>query len=364
MSPRIGISIGVGMSLLVLLLNSAMYTIDEREQAVILQFGAPQASHTEPGLYFKLPFIQEVRRFPKTLQLWTSDEDITDLPAADGKKVEVRAWAIWKITDPSQFVKVLRTVDQGQAAVKDRVRAAIRDEITSNNLAEVVRSSSRQLTYSFRFELPKGDGDAPAETQLAEPEAQVPIDKGREKITEEIQQNVAKRLASQQGSANEDGTGGRGVELIEVGISSIGFVPAVQEAAFERLTAFMESIASGYLNTGQQRKQEILNRTHAEVQKILGEGEEQSNIIRGAVDAEIITDFAKAITETGEFYNFTKTLEVNKKALAGKSRLILTTRSELFEMLKGVDPVAPRTAPAAAPAAAAEGSEAKPQPLR
>ena len=89
------------------------------------------------GLYFKLPFIQEVRRFPKTLQLWTSDEDITDLPAADGKKVEVRAWAIWKITDPRQFVKVLRTVDQGQAAVKDRVRAAIRDEITSNNLAEV-----------------------------------------------------------------------------------------------------------------------------------------------------------------------------------------------------------------------------------
>jgi len=121
----------------------------------------------------------------------------------------------------------------------------------------------------------------------------------------------------------------------------------------------MESIASGYLNEGQQRKQEILNQTQAEVERILGEGEEQSNIIRGTVDAEIIQNYAQAITETGEFYNFTKTLEVNKKALAGKSRLILTTRSDLFEMLKSVQ------MPPAQPAPVAEATtEANAQPLR
>ena len=86
---------------------------------------------------------------------------------------------------------------------------------------------------------------------------------------------------------------------------------------------------------------------------------EQSNIIRGTVDAEIIKDYARAITETGEFYNFTKTLEVNKKALAGKSRLILTTRSDLFEMLKSVQMPPPQPA-----AVAEETTETSAQPLR
>ncbi|MEE3368013.1 MAG: protease modulator HflC [Planctomycetota bacterium] len=357
MSPRLSVALLVASGLLAVLLNAAAYTVNEREQVVILQFGAPKVSHTEAGIYFKIPFIQEVRRFPKTLQLWQSQTDITDLPTKDGKKIEVQAWAIWKITDPLQFVKVLRTVPQGDAAVKDRVRAAIRDEITSHDLTEVVRSSSRSLSYSFQFQLSGGSDETASETQAGQPESQVTILKGRQKITEEIQQNVADRLQSTQGTDPKQG--GRGVELVEVGISNIGFVPAVQEAAFSRLTAFMESIASGYLNEGQQRKQEILNQTQAEVEKILGEGEEQSNIIRGTVDAEIIQDYAQAITETGEFYNFTKTLEVNKKALAGKSRLILTTRSDLFEMLKSV-PMSP-TQPAAA---AQETTEANAQPLR
>lgn len=337
MSPRLSLSLLLALVLAAVLFSGSAYTVNEREQVVILQFGAPKVSHTEAGIYFKLPFIQEVRRFPKTLQLWQSQSDITDLPTKDGKKIEVQAWAIWKITDPLQFVKVLRTVTSGEAAVKDRVRAAIRDEITSQELTEVVRNSSRVLTYSFQFQLSTDGEDTASETQVGETEPQISIAKGRQKITEEIQQNVAARLNAAQGADAEEG--GRGVELVEVGISNIGFVPAVQEAAFLRLTAFMESIASGYLNEGQQRKQEILNLTQAEVEKIIGEGEEQSNVIRGTVDAEIITDYAKAITETGEFYNFTKTLDVIKKALAGKSRLILTTRSDLFEMLKSVPPL-------------------------
>ena len=355
MSPRISVVLLVVLVLTALLLNASAYTVNEREQVVILQFGAPKVSHTEAGLYFKMPFIQEVRRFPKTLQLWQSQSDITDLPTKDGKKIEVQAWAIWKITDPLDFVKVLRTVPQGEAAIKDRVRAAIRDEITSHDLTEVVRSKSRSLSYSFQFQLSGGSDETASGMQPGQPATQVDIAKGRQKITEEIQQNVANRLRPSKGEDSER----RGVELVEVGISNIGFVPAVQEAAFARLTAFMESIASGYLNEGQQRKQEILNQTQAEVERILGEGEEQSNIIRGTVDAEIIQNYAQAITETGEFYNFTKTLEVNKKALAGKSRLILTTRSDLFEMLKSVQ------MPPAQPAPVAEATtEANAQPLR
>ena len=156
--------------------------VDERELAVILQFGRPVKSIEEPGLYFKVPFVQEVRRLPKTLQFWQSVEDIVDLPTADGKKIEVAAWTLWKIRDPLKFVQALRTVDNGELAVRDRVRAAIRDEITGHNLAEVVRSTSRDLTYSFRFELPEmklsgDDAEAPGPVQ---PGANERIELGRE----------------------------------------------------------------------------------------------------------------------------------------------------------------------------------------
>lgn len=310
---------------------SAAYVVDEREQAVILQLGKPVKSVEEPGLYMKVPFIQEVRRLPKTLQFWQSQEDIVDLPTADGKKIEVVAWALWKIDDPLKFVQALRTVDNGQLAVKDRVRAAIRDEITGHILAEVVRSSDRDLTYSFRFELPEMEsGDESVEAKApVQPGAQERIELGREKIIDQIKTSVRKRL-----EGGEEGEIDRGVELVDVGLSNIGFVPAVREAAFERLKAFMDSIASGYTNAGEQRKQEILNRTQAEVEEILGNGQQQASITRGEVDAEIIDEYAKAITATGDLYTFLKQLEVYEKTLDEESRLILTTDSELYRLLK------------------------------
>jgi membrane protease subunit HflC len=112
----------------------------------------------------------------------------------------------------------------------------------------------------------------------------------------------------------------------------------VREAAFDRLIAFMEAIASYHLNEGERRKQEILNRTEAEVQRILGEGREQSNRLRGEADAEIIDKYAKAIKETGEFYNFVRTLEAYREALAGQTRLILTTESQILRLLQELPP--------------------------
>ena len=107
-------------------------------------------------------------------------------------------------------------------------------------------------------------------------------------------------------------------------------------AAFERLKAFMDAIAARYRNEGEQRKQEIINETNAEVEKILGEGEEQSKRLRGEVEAEIIESYAIAIRATGDFYNFQRTLEVYENALDEETNLILTTDSDLFHMLKRV----------------------------
>ena len=329
-----------------MLLRGIIFTVDERELAVVLEFGRPVASITEPGLNYKKPLIQEVQRLPRTRQFWQSGQGdkLVDLPSKDGKKIEVSAWAIWRIVDPEKFVRVLRTVDNGEQAVRVRVRSVVRDVITSYNLAEVVRSTDRQLTRSFGFANAARDRDsddaATAGIALTEPDDVESIRVGRKRMLAEIKEKIQLRLKGGDGDNANEASGesvDRGVELVDVGIYDIAFVPEVQQAAFARLRAYMESIAAGYENAGVQRKQEILNQTQAEREEILGEGEEQSNILRGNVDAEIIEKYATAIKETGRFYNFIKTLEVYGQALGSDTRLILTTDSELFRLLKAIE---------------------------
>ena len=355
--------VGMALILIVPLGESVLYTVTERELAVLLQFGEPVASRTQPGLYFKVPLIQEVLRLPKTLQVWHGtgpNERLVDVPTADGKKVEVTVWAVWQITDPAQFVRTLRTVPNAESRVKEFVRSTARDTITTNNLAEIVRSTNRTMTYTLGLppELvaragapgPKPAGSEPDQAMLdfiVPPEAKESVALGRLKIIDQIKQTAQHALAG-------DGQGqGRGIELVDVGLSRIEFVPQVREAAFDRAVSLMEAIATKTISEGEQRKKEIINKTQAEVQKIEGQGKQEASILKGRVDAEIIDAYAKAIREAGEFYNFTRTLEVYKESLKGGTRLILTTDSDLLRLVKALEP-AKTTPPKSSPVAATE----------
>jgi membrane protease subunit HflC len=355
--------VGVALILAVPLAESMFYTVSERELAVLLQFGQPVASRTKPGLSLKLPLVQEVLRLPKTLQVWhgtAQDERLVDVPTADGKKVEVTVWAVWRITDPVQFVQTLRTVPNAESRVKEFVRSTARDTITTHNLAEIVRSTNRKMTYTLGLppELVAragAPGQKPADSApdqamldfIVPPEAKEAVALGRLKIIDQIKQTAQRALAG-------DGPGqGRGIELVDVGLSQIEFVPQVREAAFDRAISLMEAIATKTISEGEQRKKEIINKTQAEVQKIEGEGKQEASILKGRVDAEIIDAYAKAIRESGEFYNFTRTLEVYREALKGNTRLILTTDSDLLRLVKALEPLKP-AAPRSSPVAAAE----------
>ena len=147
-----------------------------------------------------------------------------------------------------------------------------------------------------------------------------------------ITESVRARL-----EGREEGEIDRGITLVDVGLSNIGFVPTVREAAFERLRAFMDSIASGYTSSGEQRKQEIINQTNAEVEEILGQGEQEARVIRGEAEAAIIKDFASAIEETDDLYKFLKTLELYEKSLTGGTDIIMTTDNELLRLLQSSD---------------------------
>jgi modulator of FtsH protease HflC len=366
----LAVLIGVFLVLIFPLSRTVCYTVTERELAVLLQFGEPVASRTQPGLYFKLPLIQEVVRLPKTLQVWhgtRQSEKLVDVPTADGKKIEVTVWAAWRITDPARFVRTLRTVENAEARVKEFVRSMARDTITTHNLAEIVRSTNRKMTYTLGLPpemltaATSRPGQKPAVKELEEalpdfvvpPEAKEKVTLGRLKIMDQIKQDAQTALA--QNGSSQGQTLGRGIELVDVGLSRIEFVPQVREAAFDRAVSLMEAIATKTTSEGEQRKKEIINKAQAEVQKIEGEGKQEANITKGKADAAIIDAYAKAIRETGEFYTFIRTLEAYKEALKGDTRLILTTDSSLLRLIKKLDPAKPgtKTSPTASSASSA-----------
>ena len=311
-------------------------------------------------------------RLPKTLQVWhgtSQDEKLVDVPTADGKKVEVTVWAVWRISDPAQFVQTLRTVTNAESRVKEFVRSTARDTITTHKLAEIVRSTNRKMTYTLGLPpeivaqagAPGKKGGrvrpGPDHPRLHRPPRGQGIDLAGPARRSRPRSRTTPSAPWPRPARARARIKGRGIELVDVGLSRIEFVPQVREAAFDRAISLMEAIAVKTISEGEQRKKEIINKAKAEVQKIEGEGKQEANILKGRVDAEIIDSYAKAIRETGEFYNFTRTLEVYKEALKGETRLILTTDSELLRMIKTLEP-SKATALKPSPVAATEPTRA------
>ncbi len=330
---------------------TTVYTVDEREYAVVLMFGRPVAERLEAGLYFKLPLVQTVKKFPRTRQLWGAQLRyvLPDLPTADGKKIEVIPWAIWRITSPEKFVQRVGSMQRAEALVADFVRGAIRDVLTQHKLIDIVRSTDRELTYRFGEEAARAMAKMQG-IQLQRPTVEERVSLGRDKITKQIIEELQRQLA---------GEGDRGFEIVDVGIMKIDFVPDVRVAAFRRLAAFMESIAAFYREDGERIKQEILNRTKAEVARIEAEGKRDAARIRGEAEAEAIRLYAKAIRQAGDFYTLLRTLEAYENSFSQQTQLLLTTDSEFFRILNRLSP-APQALPPSPPVAEKAEQVARP----
>ncbi|MCA9159653.1 MAG: hypothetical protein KDA72_15065, partial [Planctomycetales bacterium] len=146
------------VGLLLVLSQFMVYVVDQRQLAVVLRFGEPVRAQSEPGLYFKIPLAESVRFLPRTLQFWgdSPSEVLPDLPTKDNKKIEIRPWAVWKISDPIAFVKRMRTMENAENRVAQFARGALRDVITKYDLEDLVRSTDREMKMA---ELEGGEGE-------------------------------------------------------------------------------------------------------------------------------------------------------------------------------------------------------------
>jgi membrane protease subunit HflC len=313
-------ALGVVLVGAVLSMLGAFYVLEEGQQAVVLQFGRPIGTPvTEAGLHFKVPFIQEVRRFEKRLLIW--DGDPNQIPTAGREFIWVDSTARWRIVDPLKFLESVATEAGARSRLDDIIDSVVRDMVSSNPLVELVRSST--------WETPKEEILEEVSKEVVE-ELKKEINLGREGLTRAVLA-VVRKIAPQYG-----------IEVVDVRIKRLNYIESVREKVYARMISERKRIAARFRSEGEGRSAEILGNMEKELREIRSTAYKQVQEVRGKGDATATKIYGDAYGRDKEFYAFSRTLENLKERKSGNSVLVLTTDSDYYRYLKDANPSSTR----------------------
>ncbi|MGP1680087.1 MAG: protease modulator HflC, partial [Burkholderiales bacterium] len=304
------LSIGLGILVLAIIVafSGTLYTLEEGEQAVIVQFGRPVGEPiTEAGLHVKVPFIQDVRRFEKRLLIW--DGDPNQIPTKGREFIWIDTTARWRIADAKKFLENVASEAGARSRLNDIIDSVVRDQVSGSELVELVRSAS--------WKVPKGQvlEEVPAEVRE---ELKKEIVRGREEITRTILAEARKIIPQY------------GIELVDVRIKRLDYVQSVREKVYARMISERKRIAAQFRSEGEGQSAEILGTMEKELRQIRSTAYRQVQEIRGKADAEATRIYGAAYNADPEFYAFSRTLEAYKEAQNENSTVILTTDSDYY----------------------------------
>ncbi len=303
-------------ALIGVLLYSSFYTLEEGRQAIVIQFGRPVGEPvTEAGLHMKLPFVQEVRRFEKRLLVW--DGDPNQVPTKGREFIWVDTTARWRIADAKKFLENVASEEGAQSRLNDILDSVVRDQVSSSELVELVRSAS--------WEVPEDDvlKEVPKER---EEELKREIARGREEITRTILAEARKIIPQY------------GIELVDVRIKRLDYVESVREKVYERMISERKRIAAQFRSEGEGRSAEILGTMEKELRRIRSTAYRQVQVVQGKADAEATRIYGDAYNKDPEFFAFLRTMESYKEKTNMNSVLVLTTDSDFYQYVKRANP--------------------------
>jgi membrane protease subunit HflC len=304
MKTKLGIIVLVILGIGIAVLLSSVYVVEEGKQVIVTQFGKPVDDVQDAGLHFKTPFIQEAYYLEKRLLPWDGAPE--SMQTKDKKRIDIDVWARWQIIDPMTFFVKVRNEARGQKILDDLVDSAVRDVVARHNLIDVVRKSNAELVYETE--------------ELERTEADEVAGNGRDDVEDEILLGVNLKEY--------------GMELVKVRIKRVNYVASVRATVYERMISERLRIAKLYESEALEEQNRIQGATQKELDQITGEMEQKSAEIRGEADAQVIELTAEAYGRSPDFYEFLRRLEVLKMTLNSDTRLILSTDSDLFQMLK------------------------------
>ena len=270
-------------TLIILFVLSTIIVVDETEQIVILQFGKPVQTITNPGLNFKFPApIQVSNSFDKRLLEY--DVPPEEILSRDKKSLIIDNYVRWRIVDPLLFLQTVRAVPPAKTRLDDIVYSELRQELGNHDMAEII-TETRELIM--------------------------------EKVT----------IAS-----NEE-TSKYGIEVIDVRIRRVDLPRENEASIYARMEAERKRQANKFRSEGEEEAQKIRAATDRDKTVILAEAYKTAQKIRGEGEAEALDIYAKSFSKDPDFYEFLRTLETYEKVIDKKTTLVLPGDSKLFKAL-------------------------------
>lgn len=300
--------------LAVIVVNDGFYIVDETEQVVITQFGNPVGeSVTEPGLNFKVPFIQTANYFEKRYLEW--DGDRNQVPTKDKKFIFVDTYARWQITDPLQYFQRLGDERGAQSRLDDILDGETRNAIAAHNLVELIRSTNRE---------PISEGII---ADIVTDSLEV-IQTGRDVIQEQIQELANERASD------------LGIAVLDFRFKRINYVEEVRRTVYDRMISERNRIADKFRSEGQGESSRINGEKERELLRIQSEAFREAETIRGKADAEAAAIYNQSYNRSRsarELYDFTKTMEAYISTIDKETSLIISTDSEFYKFLNTIN---------------------------
>lgn len=276
------------LAALALILYISAYTIDQTEQVIVTQFGRPVGDPvTEPGLHFKLPFVQQVNRFDKRYLAW--DGPMVEMSTKDKTYVQVDTFARWRITDPMRYYLRLRDERSAQSRLEDILGSETRTAIARHELIEVVRTDKNRKPV-----MDETLGDLVGDGTLGQLR---PIRVGRVAIEKSVFEAAAPKLEE------------FGVELLDVRFKRINYNQQVLERIYQRMISERLQIAQRFRSEGEGEAARINGNKERDINEIRSTAYKRVQEIRGEADAKATEVYAKAYAqkpEAAQFYKFLK----------------------------------------------------------
>lgn len=285
------------MLVLLFVAANAMFVVSQTEQALVLQFGKPLRVEQEPGLKFKLPFVQNVEYFDK--RLLDFDAESKEVIAADQKRLIVDAFVRYRITDPLRFKQTVADEYTMRSRLNAILESTLRQVIGNVPLSEVISEQRGEIMQSIR--------------DLVNAQARgIPVE-GMDNVTK----------------------GGFGIEVVDVRIKRADLPPANSEGIYKRMQTERQREAAEFRARGAEDAQKIRSQADKERTILLADARRKAEILRGEGDSEATRIFAESFGKDEDFFQFYRSMQAYRKTLSEKdTTVILSPDSEFLKYME------------------------------
>ncbi len=312
----------IPLVVLAFLLFNAFYTVGEAQQVILTQFGKPIGEPvTEAGLKLKVPFIQDVNRIDKRILEW--DGNPSDMPTKDKLYISVDLFARWRIVDPLAYFLRLRDERSAQSRLDDILGSETRNAVAKHELIEIIRTTKDRVPLKDVSLVDTGTSSSNKAVGTL-----VPITKGRLQVEQEIFKAAASKVRV------------FGIELLDIRFKRINYNASVEPKIYDRMISERRQIAERFRSEGNGEAARIRGNMTRDLDRIQSEAYRTVEEVRGEGDAKAAEIYANAYNQsaaTAGFYEFTRTMEVYQSVITADTTLVLSTDSDLFKFLKGIE---------------------------